>query len=60
MMSDCYPAQVGYAFLLHIYSNPVTHLSQMDGLPTRPDKHVIITIAIPLLQVFVSAFLSLM
>lgn len=49
---------VGYAFLLHIYSNPVTHLNQMDGLPTRPDKHVIITIAIPLLQLTIFHALS--
>lgn len=43
--------QVGYAFLLHIYSSPVTHMNRATGLPSRPDKHAIITISIPLLQV---------
>lgn len=46
--------KVGYAFLLHIYSSPVTHLHENgteSTLPTRPDKHVIISILIPLIQV---------
>ncbi|KAJ3512483.1 hypothetical protein NLJ89_g3497 [Agrocybe chaxingu] len=50
---------VGYAFLLHIYSSPVTHSYQPnDGLPSRPDKHVIITITIPLLQLTLFHMLS--
>ncbi|CAA7270987.1 unnamed protein product [Cyclocybe aegerita] len=50
---------VGYAFLLHIYSSPVTHSYQPnDGLPSRPDKHVIITITIPLLQLTLFHILS--
>ena len=41
--------QFGYAFLLHIYANPITHAYK--GTPTRPDTHILITIIIPLLQV---------
>ncbi len=45
-------SQVGYAFLLHVYSSPITHsFKPLDDTPSRPDKHVLITIAIPLLQV---------
>jgi len=41
----------GYAFLLHIYSSPITHrVKSAGGGPSRPDKHVLITIIIPLLQ----------
>jgi hypothetical protein len=44
--------QVGYAFLLHAYSFPAAHSQKStDESPSRPDKHAIITIAIPLLQV---------
>ena len=44
--------QVGYAFLLHAYSFPSAHSRKStDESPSRPDKHAIITIAIPLLQV---------
>jgi hypothetical protein len=43
--------QFGYAFLLHIYSSSLTHVKHGDGLPTRPNKHVIVTIVLPLLQV---------
>ncbi|KAK0463509.1 uncharacterized protein EV420DRAFT_1518589 [Desarmillaria tabescens] len=50
---------VGYAFLLHIYSSPITHVSKPEGLPSRPDKHVIFTIAIPLLQLTVFHVLSI-
>ncbi|KAF8868869.1 hypothetical protein BD779DRAFT_824016 [Infundibulicybe gibba] len=51
---------VGYAFLLHIYSSPNSHIPQSEpnGPPTRPDKHVIITIAIPLLQLTILHALS--
>lgn len=45
------PNQIGYAFLLHIYSSPITHVYKPPSLPSRPDKHVIVTITIPLLQV---------
>ncbi|RXW23638.1 hypothetical protein EST38_g2202 [Candolleomyces aberdarensis] len=42
---------VGYAFLLHLYSSPFAHAYRKAGdLPSRPDKHAIITVAIPLLQ----------
>lgn len=44
-------SQVGYAFLLHVYSSPITHTFTPAKSPSRPDKHVIITFAIPLLQV---------
>lgn len=50
---------VGYAFLLHIYSSPITHVNKPEGLPSRPDKHVIFTIAIPLLQLTVFHVLSI-
>ncbi|KAG8217779.1 hypothetical protein J3R82DRAFT_5940 [Butyriboletus roseoflavus] len=40
----------GYAFLLHIYSSPMTHGTRLQGLPSRPDKHVVFTIILPLLQ----------
>ncbi|KAF9014146.1 hypothetical protein BDQ17DRAFT_1386668 [Cyathus striatus] len=49
---------VGYAFLLHIYSSPITHMHQPDGFPSRPDKHVMITITIPLLQLTIFHYLS--
>ncbi|KAF4576399.1 hypothetical protein EYR36_001003 [Pleurotus pulmonarius] len=50
---------VGYAFLLHIYSSPITHMNKYDGLPSRPDKHVVVTIAIPLLQLTIFHILSI-
>ncbi|KAG7448355.1 uncharacterized protein BT62DRAFT_766865 [Guyanagaster necrorhizus] len=50
---------VGYAFLLHIYSSPITHVNKPEGLPSRPDKHVVFTIAIPLLQLTVFHILSI-
>lgn len=43
--------QFGYAFLLHIYSSPMTHGAKLQGLPPRPDKHAVFTIILPLLQV---------
>ncbi|KAF8912185.1 hypothetical protein CPB84DRAFT_1761521 [Gymnopilus junonius] len=49
---------IGYAFLLHVYSSPVAHAYKPDDLPSRPDKHVIITITIPLLQLFIFHLLS--
>ncbi|KAF8624121.1 hypothetical protein AX15_006030 [Amanita polypyramis BW_CC] len=50
---------IGYTFLLHVYSSPATHVRKLDGLPSRPDKHVIITIAIPLLQLTIFHYLSI-
>ncbi|KAG2019752.1 hypothetical protein CC2G_005162 [Coprinopsis cinerea AmutBmut pab1-1] len=41
---------VGYAFLLHLYSSPFAHSQKSGDYPSRPDKHAIITVAIPLLQ----------
>ncbi|VDB82846.1 unnamed protein product [Peniophora sp. CBMAI 1063] len=40
----------GYAFLLHIYSAPMTHTVKEEGLPSRPDVHVLFVIMLPLLQ----------
>ncbi|KAH7889487.1 hypothetical protein F5I97DRAFT_1994880 [Phlebopus sp. FC_14] len=40
----------GYAFLLHIYSSPMTHGTKVEGSPSRPDAHVVFTIILPLLQ----------
>ncbi|KDR73721.1 hypothetical protein GALMADRAFT_100588 [Galerina marginata CBS 339.88] len=52
--------QVGYAFLLHVYSSPIAHVFKpTDGSPSRPDKHVIITITIPLLQLTIFHILSI-
>ncbi|TDL24881.1 hypothetical protein BD410DRAFT_766450 [Rickenella mellea] len=47
----------GYAFLLHIYSVPITHV--VRGPPSRPDKHVIVTIILPLLQLTMTHFLGI-
>ncbi|KAJ3835788.1 hypothetical protein F5878DRAFT_627003 [Lentinula raphanica] len=62
---------VGYAFLLHIYSSPLTHAFKphkightnsnnhnLEMLPSRPDTHVLITLAIPLLQLTLFHLLS--
>ncbi|KIK56394.1 hypothetical protein GYMLUDRAFT_47165 [Collybiopsis luxurians FD-317 M1] len=61
---------VGYAFLLHIYSSPLTHaykpykpdfnsnLTDFKLLPSRPDTHVLITLVIPLLQLTLFHILS--
>ncbi|KAF5360131.1 hypothetical protein D9757_011741 [Collybiopsis confluens] len=61
---------VGYAFLLHIYSSPLTHAykpykpdfdSKSNGsalLPSRPDTHVLLTLTIPLLQLTLFHILS--
>lgn len=43
--------QFGYSFVLYIYASPVTHVNKINGLPSRPDIHVLITMALPLLQV---------
>ncbi|KAJ7505509.1 hypothetical protein B0H11DRAFT_2273006 [Mycena galericulata] len=50
---------IGYAFLLHIYSSPITHVYKPPSLPSRPDKHVIVTITIPLLQLTIFHILSI-
>ncbi|KZT69880.1 hypothetical protein DAEQUDRAFT_668824 [Daedalea quercina L-15889] len=39
-----------FAFQLHIYSSPSTHADKFHDMPSRPSKHVILTIMIPLLQ----------
>ncbi|OSX65677.1 hypothetical protein POSPLADRAFT_1044986 [Postia placenta MAD-698-R-SB12] len=39
-----------FAFQLHIYASPSTHADKVPGSPSRPSKHVIITILLPLLQ----------
>ena len=43
--------QFGYAFILHIYSTPITHASRIQGMASRPDKHVVFIMMMPLLQV---------
>jgi hypothetical protein len=48
----------GYAFLLHLYSSPFAHSNRQEGVPSRPDKHAIITVAIPLLQLTLFHMLS--
>jgi hypothetical protein len=49
---------VGYSFLLYAYSSPITHVVKPPGLPSRPDKHVLATITIPLLQLTIFHLLS--
>ncbi|TFY65006.1 hypothetical protein EVG20_g5753 [Dentipellis fragilis] len=48
----------GYAFLLHLYSSPLTHALNPEGSPSRPDMHVVITILMPLLQLSMIHFLG--
>ncbi|KAJ7729662.1 hypothetical protein DFH07DRAFT_178918 [Mycena maculata] len=50
---------IGYAFLLHLYSSPITHVYKPPSLPSRPDKHVIVTITIPLLQLTIFHIVSI-
>ncbi|KAF9532760.1 hypothetical protein CPB83DRAFT_580491 [Crepidotus variabilis] len=51
---------VSYAFLLHIYSSPLAHgFHPADNSPSRPDKHVTITISIALLQLSMFHILSI-
>lgn len=45
--------------MLHIYSSPGTHTYRPLDLPSRPDKHIIFTIAIPLLQLTIFHLLSI-
>lgn len=40
----------GYAFLLHLYSSPFAHGQNTGDTPSRPDKHAVMTITIPLIQ----------
>ncbi|KAF9073196.1 hypothetical protein BDP27DRAFT_315435 [Rhodocollybia butyracea] len=61
---------VGYAFLLHIYSSPLTHAykpykadfnseySNSELLPSRPDSHILVTLTVPLLQLTLFHLLS--
>ncbi|KAL6301644.1 hypothetical protein BKA93DRAFT_818919 [Sparassis latifolia] len=39
-----------FAFQLYMYTSPTTHAIKLDNYPSRPDKHVIITVILPLLQ----------
>ncbi|KAG9098952.1 hypothetical protein FRC07_010570, partial [Ceratobasidium sp. 392] len=55
----------GYSFLLHIYASPIMHtqtpkqpLPTEDMPPSRPDKHVLITIILPLLQLTILHILA--
>ncbi|KZP08714.1 hypothetical protein FIBSPDRAFT_760914 [Athelia psychrophila] len=49
----------GYAFSLHIYSWPSTHVAEMPGMSSRPDKHIIFTLIMPLLQLTMIHFLGI-
>ncbi|EGN95720.1 hypothetical protein SERLA73DRAFT_162489, partial [Serpula lacrymans var. lacrymans S7.3] len=49
----------GYAFLLHIYSSPLTHDLKLEGMTSRPDKHVIFTIILPLFQLAMVHFIGI-
>lgn len=37
--------------MLHFYASPLTHLVKPEGLPSRPDVNVILTLFVPLFQV---------
>lgn len=55
---------VGYAFLLHLYASPFAHSISAytrgeTRVPSRPDKHAVITVAIPLLQLTMFHALSI-
>jgi hypothetical protein len=56
MTSGCTPLtdfQFGYSLLLHMYSTSITH-PKNEFLPqSRPDKHVVIAMLLPLLQLTV-------
>ncbi|CAE6392339.1 unnamed protein product [Rhizoctonia solani] len=54
----------GYSFLLHIYASPIMHQSPKHSVahtstPSRPDKHVLITIILPLLQLSILHVLAI-
>ncbi|KAL5636924.1 hypothetical protein ACGC1H_000785 [Rhizoctonia solani] len=54
----------GYSFLLHIYASPIMHQSPKyseahTDTPSRPDKHVLITIILPLLQLTILHILAI-
>ncbi|CUA70186.1 hypothetical protein RSOLAG22IIIB_00536 [Rhizoctonia solani] len=54
----------GYSFLLHIYASPIMHQSPKHSVsqtntPSRPDKHVLITIILPLLQLTILHILAI-
>ncbi|CAE6523195.1 unnamed protein product [Rhizoctonia solani] len=54
----------GYSFLLHIYASPIMHQSPKHpeahtSTPSRPDKHVLITIILPLLQLTILHVLAI-
>ncbi|KAI0315241.1 hypothetical protein OF83DRAFT_1132833 [Amylostereum chailletii] len=39
-----------YAFALHAYSFSMTHVVKPEGLPSRPDVHIILVMILPLAQ----------
>lgn len=43
--------------MLHIYASPITHVDKVAGAPSRPDKHVLVTIILPLIQVIQHPYL---
>ncbi|KAH7107583.1 hypothetical protein BKA62DRAFT_139030 [Auriculariales sp. MPI-PUGE-AT-0066] len=50
----------GYAFLLHIYAAPVAHSDASgDNLPSRPNRDVLITMFLPILQLTLLLLMSL-
>ncbi|KAI9466093.1 hypothetical protein BJY52DRAFT_1366334 [Lactarius psammicola] len=48
----------GYSFMLHFYSSPLTHLVKPEGLPSRPDVNVILTLLVPLFQLSMIHFIG--
>ncbi|KIY46972.1 hypothetical protein FISHEDRAFT_21652, partial [Fistulina hepatica ATCC 64428] len=51
---------IGYSFLLHVYSSPFVHEHRsFSNLPSRPDKHTCMSIAIPLVELIMFHVLSI-
>ncbi|EIN07133.1 hypothetical protein PUNSTDRAFT_53525 [Punctularia strigosozonata HHB-11173 SS5] len=43
----------GYSFMLHVYSSPLTHIKTAEAAFSRPDKHVVVTLLLPILQLWI-------
>lgn len=48
----------GYSFMLHFYASPLTHVVKPEGLPSRPDVSVILTLFVPLFQLSMIHFIG--
>jgi hypothetical protein len=43
--------QAGYAFMMYLYSQPISHVNNPGNGASRPDKHILIMVSMPLLEV---------